>query len=96
MTYPLRDANQSPWYRRGQRGFGKRVVNGRVTINQREVKIIANMQDLRAKGYSYWKIAEILNWMGVPTKSRRAKWQAATVMKIIDSCGKRSKSAAIG
>jgi len=92
----LRDADQTAWYRRGQLGYGKRVVNGRVTVNQREVEIIANMQDLRVKGYSYWKIAEILNSMGVPTKSRRAKWQAATVMKIIDSGGKRSKSGAIG
>ena len=78
---PLRDADQTPWYRRGQLGFGKRVVNGRVTANQREVDTIEHMLDLHGKGFSYWKIAEILNTMAVPTKSRRAKWQAATVMK---------------
>jgi hypothetical protein len=85
---PLRDADQSPWYRRGQLGFGKRVVNGRVMVNQREVDTIEHMRDLHGKGFSYWKIAEILNAMGVPTKSRRAKWQAATVMKILKAADK--------
>ncbi len=85
---PLRDADQTPWYRRGQLGFGKRVVNGRVTLDQREIDTIEHMRDLHSKGFSYWKIAEILNSMGVPTKSRRAKWQAATVMKIIKAADK--------
>lgn len=80
---PLRDADQTAWYRRGQLGFGRRVVNGRVTVNQREIDTVEHMRDLHSKGFSYWKIAEILNTMGVPTKSRRAKWQAATVMKIL-------------
>ena len=83
FSIPLRDADQTPWYRRGQVGYGTRVVNGRVTVNQLEVETIEHMVELRGKGFSYWKIAEILNSMGVPTKSRRAKWQAATVMKIL-------------
>ena len=80
---PLRDADQTPWYRRGQIGYGTRVVHGRLAVNQREVDTIEHMVELRDKGFSYWKIAEILNAMGVPTKSRRAEWQAATVMKIL-------------
>ena len=90
---PLRDVDRTPWYRRGQVGYGTRVVNGRVTVNQREVDTIEHMAELRDKGFSYWKIAEILNAMGVPTKSRRAQWQAATVMKILkfDLVGKNSK-----
>ncbi|MCX6125757.1 MAG: recombinase family protein [Proteobacteria bacterium] len=80
---PLRDADQTPWYRRGQVGYGTKVVKGRVAVNQRELDTIKHMADLRDKGFSYWKIAEILNAMGVPTKSRRAQWQAATVMKIL-------------
>ena len=84
-SIPLREAEQTPWYRRGQVGYGKRVVNGRVVVNQREIEAVERMVALRDLGYSYWKIAEILNSMGVPTKSRRAKWQAATVMKILKS-----------
>ena len=52
-------------------------------VNQRERDTVERMMSLRDKGYSYWKIAEILNSMGIPTKSRRAQWQAATVMKIL-------------
>lgn len=63
------------------------MVNGRVTVNQREVDTIEHMRDLHDKGFSYWKIAEILNAMGVSTKSRRAQWQAATVMKILKAAG---------
>ena len=70
---PLREADESLWYRRGQLGFGKRVVNARVVDNQRELDVIGQMNALRARGYSYWKIAEILNSIGVPTKSRRTK-----------------------
>jgi Recombinase len=80
---PIRDADKTPWYRRGQVGYGTRVVNGRLTVNQREVDSIKKIAELRDKGFSYRKIAEILNAMGVPTKSRRAQWQAATVMKIL-------------
>jgi len=82
---PLRDADQTQWYRRGQVGYGRRIVNGRVVAHQRELETVERMAALRDQGFSYWKVADILNSMGVPTKSRRAKWQAATVMKILKS-----------
>ena len=41
------------------------------------------MQILREQGYSYWKIAEVLNTMKIPTKTRKAKWHPTTVMKIL-------------
>ncbi len=62
---------------------GTRMVNGQVTIHQREVAVIEQIRTLRTQGNSYWKVADILNVMQIPTKSRRAKWQATTVLKIL-------------
>lgn len=64
-------------------GFGERIQRNRIINHKGELKHVEHIAKLRALGHSYWKIAEILNSMGVPTKSRRAKWQAATVMKIL-------------
>ena len=80
---PLRDAERAHWHRRGQTGYGQRVVNGKVIEHQRETETIERMKALRGQGFSFWKIADILNSMGVPTKTRRANWKAATVMKIL-------------
>jgi hypothetical protein len=41
------------------------------------------MKKLKAKGFSYSKIADALNTMGVPTKAGRAKWCAKKVQQII-------------
>jgi hypothetical protein len=48
------------------------------------------MLELRKHGYSYHKIAEILTTMGIPTKNRRPKWRATTVMKILKAHGIQS------
>lgn len=41
------------------------------------------MRELRDKGFSYWKIADVLNAMKVPTKTRKGKWHARTHQAII-------------
>jgi hypothetical protein len=41
------------------------------------------MVELRGKGFSYWKIADILNAMKVPTKTRKGKWHARSVQQIL-------------
>ena len=51
--------------------------------NEQELLTIKKMRSLRDQGYSYWKIAEILTVMKIPTKTRRSGWKAATVMKIL-------------
>jgi hypothetical protein len=43
------------------------------------------MVELRAKGFSYWKIADILNSIGVPTKTRKGKWQPRFVKTVLDT-----------
>ena len=54
-----------------------------IVANQRELKAIEKMKALRDQGFSYWKIADVLNAMGVKTKTGRGKWQARSVMKTL-------------
>ena len=70
-------------YRKGQLAFGRKAAKGIEAEHKGEQEVITKMTDLREQGYSYHKIAEILNTMKIPTKSRKAKWHATTVMNII-------------
>jgi hypothetical protein len=52
--------------------------------HKRELEGIKKMQALRERGFSYWKIADVLNSLKVPTKTRRGKWHARSVKTILD------------
>ena len=82
---PLRPEDISHKMNKGQLGYGEKRRAGQEAVHQREAAIIEKMKTLRAQGHSYWKIADILNAMKIPTKTRRAGWKAATVMKILKS-----------
>ncbi|MGB0454999.1 MAG: recombinase family protein [Bacteriovoracaceae bacterium] len=45
------------------------------------------MRELRDKGYSYGKIAEIFNSMKIPTKTKRGKWHSKSVYNILMNSG---------
>ncbi|OQW48504.1 MAG: hypothetical protein A4S09_04820 [Proteobacteria bacterium SG_bin7] len=75
----LRPDHQS----RGQVAYGRRTLRSKEIEHKREFEVLDKIQNLRSQGFSYWKIADVLNTMGVPTKTRRARWQPATVMKIL-------------
>ncbi len=79
---PFRDAKPDH-YKRGQVTYGRRALRSKEVEHKRELEVLAKIQNLRSQGFSYWKIADVLNTMGVPTKTRRAPWQPATVMKIL-------------
>lgn len=80
---PLRPTDVKQRLNKGQIGYGEKRIKSLIQRNNQELVIIEKMKALRAQGFSYWKIADILNSMSIPTKSRVAKWQAATVMKIL-------------
>lgn len=48
-----------------------------------ELEVIEKMKELRSKGYSYRKIAEILNTMKVPTKTKKGKWHGKSVYHVL-------------
>lgn len=78
---PLRGTGGS--YRPGQVPFGKRLAKGQLVDNKGELEILNRMMRFRSEGLSYWRIAEMLNLWGVKTKTPGARWQAATVMKML-------------
>ncbi|TVQ80873.1 MAG: hypothetical protein EA369_01430 [Bradymonadales bacterium] len=49
---------------------------------RKRAETIEKMKELREKGYSYWKISEILNTLKVPPKTKKGRWHARTVQNV--------------
>ena len=77
---PIRHADQKT---KSRIGFGEAWRNRQVVAHQRELELIQKMQNLRKKKLSYWKIAEMLNAWGIPTKTRKGSWSAKQVHQIL-------------
>ena len=80
---PMRSEDEAHDLNNGQCSFGEKIVAGKVSPHKGELAVLRRMQVLRIRGLSYWKIAAQLNSSGVPTKNRKAKWHATTVMKML-------------
>ncbi|WP_417335341.1 recombinase family protein [Halobacteriovorax marinus] len=63
--------------------YGEKMVLRQKEEHKREQQYLTKMKSLREKGFSYWKIADILNTMKVPTKRRKGKWHSKTVYSIL-------------
>ena len=64
--------------------YGEAISKAQVVADRLEVKTIHKMKALREEGFSFWKIADILNAMNIPTKTRRGRWHARSVQKVLD------------
>jgi hypothetical protein len=62
--------------------YGTTIVKGRRVSSQPEQRVIETIQALRQDGLSFDKIAERLTQLGVPTKTRRKKWNGGCVRAI--------------
>ena len=80
---PVRASGDNVRRKRSLR-YGVRVEGRQQVVHKAEMATIQNMAHLRLQGFSYWKIADILNSMRVPTKTRRGKWHARSVQQILD------------
>ncbi len=80
---PLRSYDESLGMNKGQIAYGERQVGEGIIDHKKQKEVITLMQRLRAKNFSYWKIAKELTDRGIPTKNGNQAWKAATVMKII-------------
>jgi site-specific DNA recombinase len=58
--------------------YGFKEVDGRLEQVKQEVKVVAEIQQARAKGQTLQSIADGLNSRGIPTKTNK-KWQPATI-----------------
>lgn len=79
---PVREINPGVRRRRCV-AFGQRMADRRLLANRREQETIARMMKLRAKGFTYEAITEVLNSMGVRTKTGRGNWHRKTVHAIL-------------
>lgn len=50
---------------------------------EREQRVLTRMRELRGQGWSYRRIAGVLNFDGVPTKTGSGEWAGETVRKIL-------------
>jgi len=64
--------------------YGSKISCRNVVVHCREQETLNKMRELRDQGFSYWKIADILNTMKVPTKTRKGRWHARSVQAILD------------
>lgn len=74
----VRDTGSNQRRKRGL-AFGAKVQARKVVKHKKERQAIERMVSLRDQGYSYQKIADILNTMNVPTKTRKGKWSRKQV-----------------
>jgi hypothetical protein len=79
---PVREVGTNQKRTRGL-AYGQKVKQRTTAEHKREQEAILKMHELREKGFSYWRIAEVLNTMSVPTKTRKGKWHARTVQAIL-------------
>ncbi len=80
---PVREVGTNQKRVRGL-AYGQKVKERSLAEHKREQEAILKMRELRDKGFSYWKIADVLNAMKVPTKTRKGKWHARSVLAILD------------
>ena len=69
---------------RSQLRYGEAWRNRQVVAHRRELENVEKMRQLRGRGFSYWKIADVFNSMKVPTKTGRGRWHARAIQKIIN------------
>lgn len=79
---PVRETGTNQKRVRGL-AYGQKVKERTVAEHRREKEAILKMRELRDKGFSFWKITEVLNTMKVPTKTRKGRWHARTVQAIL-------------
>lgn len=85
---PMRGAGQTIRKKKGfGLAYGRQIRNRRLRPNLREVANIEKMMKLREQGYSYWKVADIFNSMGIPTQTSKGKWHAKSIQQIVTRNG---------
>lgn len=79
---PIREVGSNQKRKRGL-AYGQNIRNRNVEKHKRELENIKKMRELRDKGFSYHKIADIFNALGIPTKTRNGKWHSKSIYTIL-------------
>ena len=80
---PVRRVGTNTNRKRGL-AYGAKCLKRVEVQHKQEQENIVKMRGLRAKGFSYQKIADVFNSMEIPTKTRKGKWHAKTIHQVIN------------
>jgi hypothetical protein len=80
----LRTEDDARKLRKSNLAYGERWQDGKVVPCKREQENIVMIKKLRAQGMGLQGIADFLNSMEIPTKTRKGKWQTAQVWYILN------------
>lgn len=83
FNIPVREVGNNQKRKRGL-AYGKKIRNRHMEDYTREQENIKKMKELRDKGFSYHKIADVFNALKVPTKTRSGKWHSKTIFNILN------------
>jgi DNA invertase Pin-like site-specific DNA recombinase len=64
--------------------YGYQVRNEKLVNNEKEQQVILEMKRLKKYGFSYRKIATLLNNQGIPTRSKGTKWYDSSVWYVLN------------
>jgi hypothetical protein len=79
---PIRKVGTNQKRARGL-AYGQKVKDRSLAKHKREQEAVLKMRELRDQGFSFWKIADVLNAMKVATKTTGGKWHGRTVQAIL-------------
>jgi len=65
--------------------YGFDLEGDRLIPNTEELAVVEKMKQLRSQGLSYYKIASVLNEMGVVPKNNGREWHKATVRNVLSN-----------
>ena len=80
---PVRNSGANVERKRGL-AYGEKIENRKKVVHKREQEVIRQIKELREQGFSYHKIADVLNTLKIPTKMKRGKWHSKSVYQIIN------------
>jgi hypothetical protein len=83
FNIPIREVGSNSVRKRGV-PYGAKYIHRQEIEHKRELDNIKKMKELRARGFSYWKIADIFNTMSIPTKSGKGRWHAKSIHQILN------------
>lgn len=78
---PMRESGSKIQKRAGRElAYGRKMLERSEIEHKRELETVAKMLNLRHKGFSYWKVADVLNALKIPTKT----WSVARTLRKSD------------
>lgn len=82
FNIPVRDIGSNNKRKRGV-SYGTKYQRRMELVHKKEQENIKKMRELRDKGFSYWKIADVFNSMKIPTKTGKGRWHAKSIQQIL-------------